>query len=68
MSDIPTVFQEHVDKVLEFKMPVRLDDIICVTNGAIDDHERELREVLSKLEKAYSQTQARKRPKCSKRN
>ena len=29
-----------------------LDDIICVTNGSIDDHEQYLREVLSKLEKA----------------
>ena len=52
LSDIPTVFQEHIDKVLEFKRPVWLDDIICVTNGSIDDHERELRDVLSKLEKA----------------
>ena len=28
LSDIPTVFQEHIDKVLEFKTPVWLDDII----------------------------------------
>ena len=33
LSDIPTVFQEHEDTVLEFKTPVWLDDIICVTNG-----------------------------------
>ena len=50
LSDIPTVFQEHIDKVLEIKTPVWLDDIICVTNGSVDDHERELLEVLSKLE------------------
>ena len=30
LSDIPTVFQEHLDKFLEFKTPVWLDDIICV--------------------------------------
>ena len=52
LSDIPTVFQEHIDKVLEFKTPVWLDDIICVTNGSVNDHERELRELLSKYEKA----------------
>ena len=49
LADIPTVFQEHIDKVLEFKTPAWLDDIICVTNGTIEEHERELREVLTKL-------------------
>ena len=39
-SDIPTVFQEHIDKVVEFKTPAWLDDIIFVTNGTIDEHER----------------------------
>ena len=52
LSDIPTVFQEHIDKVLEFKTPVWLDDIICVTNGTIEEHDRELREVLTKLQEA----------------
>ena len=50
LSDIPTVFQEHIDKVLEFKIPVWLDDIICVTNGTIEEHEEELRKILSKLQ------------------
>ena len=52
LSDIPTVFQEHIDKVLEFKTRVWLDDIICVTNGTIDEHEQEVREVLNKLQNA----------------
>ena len=52
LSDIPTVFQEHIDKVLEFKTPVWLDDIICVTNGTIDEHEKELRKILTKLQNA----------------
>ena len=51
LSDIPTVFQEYIDKVLEFKKPVWLDYIICVTNDSADDHERKLREELSQLEK-----------------
>ena len=50
LSDIQTVFQEHIDKVLEFKTPVRLDDIICVTNGTIDEPEQEVREVLNKFQ------------------
>ena len=52
LSDIPTVFQEHIDKVLEFKTPVWLDHINCVTNGTIDGHEQEVREVLNKLQNA----------------
>ena len=52
LSDIPTVFQEHIDSVLEFKTPVWLDDIICVTNGSIKDHEKEVREVLIKFQNA----------------
>ena len=38
LYDIPTVLQEHIDKLLEFKTPVCLDDIICVTKGTIEDH------------------------------
>ena len=43
---------QHIDTVLEFKTPVWLDDIICVTNGSIEDHEKEVREVLTKLQNA----------------
>ena len=60
LSDIPTVFQEHIDKVLEFKTPVCLDDIICVTNGTIEEHDRELREVLIKLQEAGYRASERK--------
>ena len=31
LSDLPTVFQENIDKVLEYITPAWLDDIICVT-------------------------------------
>ena len=60
LSDIPTVFQEHIDKILEFKTPVWLDDIICVTNGTIEKHEQELREVLLKLQEAGYRASERK--------
>ena len=46
------MFQEHIDRVLEFKAPVWLDDIICVTNGSIEKHEKEVREVLMRLQNA----------------
>ena len=52
LSDFPTVIREHIDKVLEFKKIFLLDDIICVTNGTIEDNEREVREVSSKLQNA----------------
>ena len=52
LSDIPNVFQEHIDKLLEFETPVWLNDIICATSGAIDEHECEVREVLTKLQNA----------------
>ena len=57
--DILTVFQEHIDTVLEFKTPVWVDDIICVTNGSIEDHEREVR-VLTKLQNAGYRASERK--------
>ena len=60
LSDIPTVFQEHIDKVLEFKTSVWLDEIICVTNGTIDEHERGIREVLKKLQNAGCRAKERK--------
>ena len=54
------MFQEHIDKVLEFKTPVWLDDIIYVTNGTIEGHERELRGVLTKLQEAGYRASERK--------
>ena len=60
LSDIPTVFQEHIDRVLEFETPVWLDDIISVTNGSIEEHEKELREVLMKLQNAGDRASEKK--------
>ena len=60
LSDFPTVIQEHIDTVLEFKTPVWLDDIICLTNGSIESHEREVREVLTILQNAGYRASKRK--------
>ena len=46
------IYQPDSRSILEFKTPVWLDDIISVTNGSIDEYERELREVLNKTQTA----------------
>ena len=38
--------------MLEIKTPVWLNDIMCVNNGTIDEHEQEVREVLNKIQNA----------------
>ena len=52
LSDIRTVFQAHIDKVVDFRTPMWLDDIICLTNGTSGEQEREVEvgEVLTKLQ------------------
>ena len=35
LADIPTIFQERIDKTLEFKHPAWLDDNIIVTKGTV---------------------------------
>ena len=52
LADIPTIFQEKIDRTLEHCTPVWLDDIIVVTRGSKQDHEKKLFDVLDKLEKA----------------
>ena len=52
LADIPTVFQEKIDRTLEYCTPAWLDDIIVVTRGNKQDHETKLFDVLNKLEKA----------------
>ena len=36
LADIPTIFQERIDRTLEFKHAAWLDDIINVTKGTIE--------------------------------
>ena len=52
LADIPTIFQERIDKTLNFKHPAWLDDIIIVTKGSIEQHEMEVKEAMKKLETA----------------
>ena len=52
LADIPTIFQERIDKTLDFKHPAWLDDIIIVAKGSIAQHEMEVKEAMKKLEMA----------------
>ena len=52
LDEIPAVFQEKIDRTQECSIPSWLDDIIVVTRGSREDHEKKLFDVLKKLEDA----------------
>ena len=60
LADIPTIVQEKIDRTLEYCTPAWLDDIIIVTRGSKQDHEKKLFDVLNKLEKAGYRASERK--------
>ena len=60
LADIPTIFQEKIDRTLEYCTSAWLDDIIVVTRGSKQDHEKKLFDVLNKLEKAGYRASKRK--------
>ena len=60
LANIPTIFQEKIDRTLEYCTPAWLDDIIVVTRGSKQDHEKKLFDVLNKLEKAGYRASKRK--------
>ena len=49
-ADIPTIFQEKIDRTLGHQVPVWLDDVIVVTRGTKEQHTQKLEWVLTKLE------------------
>ena len=60
LADIPTIFQEKIDRTLEYSTPAWLDDIIVVTRGDRKEHEKKLFDVSKKLEVAGYQASERK--------
>ena len=48
LADIPTIFQEKIDRILEYSTPAWSDDIIVVTRGDRTEHEKKLFDVLKK--------------------
>ena len=60
LADIPTIFQEKIDRTLEYCTPAWLDDIIVVTRGNKQDHEKKQFDILIKVEKAGYRASKRK--------
>ena len=60
LADIPTIFQEKIDRTLEYSTPAWLDDIIVVTRGDRTEHEKKLFDVLRKLQDAGYRASERK--------
>ena len=52
LADIPTKFQEKIDRTLKYSTPAWLNDIIIVTRGSKQEHEKKLFDILNKLDKA----------------
>ena len=52
LADILTIFQEKIDRTLDYCTPAWLEDLIVVTRGSKQDHEKKLFDILNKLEKA----------------
>ena len=52
LSDMPTIFQENIDKTLEYQTPAWQDDIIIATRSTAEEHMHQLSNVLDKRERA----------------
>ena len=52
MADIPAIFQEKIDRTLEYSTAAWVDDIIVVTRGDRKKHENKLFDVIKKLKDA----------------
>ena len=61
LADFPTIFQERIDKTLEYKHSAWLEDIITVTKGDLKKHETEVQELIKKLENAGNRLNPKKR-------
>ena len=60
LADMPVIFQEKLDKTLNYKTPVWQDDIIVVTRGSECEHSEEVAEILSILEENGSRASLEK--------
>ena len=48
LADIPTIFQETIDRTSEYSTPAWLDDLIVVTKGDRIEHDKKLFDMLKK--------------------
>ena len=49
---MPTIFQENIDKTLEYQTPAWQDDIIIATRSTAEEHMHQVSNVLENLEKS----------------
>ena len=66
LADMPPIFQQKIDETLEFEFPAWLDDIIVVTRGNIDTHQKEVERALTKLQNAGYRASTKKKQNSSK--
>ena len=52
LADIPKIFQEKIDRTLDYCTSAWLPNVIVVTRGDRKEHEKNMLDVLRKLEKA----------------
>ena len=50
LAHIPTIFQEKIDRTLEYCTQARIDDVIVLTRWKKQKHEKQLSDVLNKLQ------------------
>ena len=60
LADIPTKFQEKNDRTFEYSTPACLDDIIIVTRGNKQEHEKKLFDILNNVGKTGYRTSKKK--------
>ena len=60
-ANIPTIFQEKIDRTLGDQIPVWLDDIIIVTRRTKEEHTQKLESVLTKPGERRLQSQQKVR-------
>ena len=50
LADMPVVFQDKLDRVLEGKAPAWQDDMLVITKGTMSEHYEQLADVLQRLD------------------
>ena len=68
LADMPPIFQQKIDETLEHKTPAWLDDIIIVTRGNINKHQKDVERVLTQLQNAGYRASTKKNKILPKRN
>ena len=52
LADMPVVFQEKLDRVLQKKFPAWQDDILVITRGNVEEHYKDITELMDILNSA----------------